>query len=70
RVGRLQLPKEAVDSIPFNGRADVRIMGDHVEIWPLGTGPSGGPTDLGNTPTAKFGETVQRRSVTIKRRDV
>jgi len=37
RVGRLQLPKEALDSIPFNGRAEVRIIHDHVELWPLGT---------------------------------
>jgi ABC-type lipoprotein export system ATPase subunit len=35
RVGRLQLPKEVIDRIPFAGRADVRIVGDHVELWPL-----------------------------------
>ncbi|MBA3826194.1 MAG: ABC transporter ATP-binding protein [Ktedonobacterales bacterium] len=35
RVGRLQLPKEATDRIPFAGRADVRIVGDHVELWPV-----------------------------------
>jgi len=35
RVGRLQLPKEALESIPFNGRAEVRIASDHVELWPL-----------------------------------
>ena len=34
RVGRLQLPHEAIVRIPFNGRADVRILDDHVEIWP------------------------------------
>jgi len=40
RVGRLQLPHEAILRIPFNGRADVRILDDHVEIWPAegGTG--------------------------------
>ncbi|HLQ29417.1 MAG TPA: ABC transporter ATP-binding protein [Ktedonobacteraceae bacterium] len=37
RVGRLQLPKEAVESIPFNGRAEVRIARDHVELWPIST---------------------------------
>src|SRR5579875_3907039 len=37
RVGRLQLPKEALDNLPFNGRAEVRILEDHVELWPLGT---------------------------------
>lgn len=36
RVGRLQLPKEALDSINFQGRAEVRIMDDHVELWPQG----------------------------------
>lgn len=34
RVGRLQLPKEVLDRIAFNGRADVRVVGEHVEIWP------------------------------------
>jgi ABC-type lipoprotein export system ATPase subunit len=34
RVGGLQLPHEALLRIPFNGRADVRILDDHVEIWP------------------------------------
>ncbi|HEY8324834.1 MAG TPA: ABC transporter ATP-binding protein [Ktedonobacterales bacterium] len=34
RVGRLQLPHEALMRVPFNGRADVRILDDHVEIWP------------------------------------
>jgi hypothetical protein len=35
-VGRLQLPKEALESLSFNGRAEVRILDDHVELWPLG----------------------------------
>jgi ABC-type glutathione transport system ATPase component len=34
RVGRLQLPREAVERISFNGRAEVRIEDDHVELWP------------------------------------
>ncbi len=37
RVGRLQLPKDAIETIPFNGRALVRIENDHVELWPVGT---------------------------------
>jgi ABC-type lipoprotein export system ATPase subunit len=48
RVGRLQLPKEALDSIDFRGRAEVRIMEDHVELWPLGAlvaGSSGNKAD-------------------------
>ena len=35
RVGRLQLPREAVERINFNGRAEVRIEIDHVEVWPI-----------------------------------
>lgn len=35
RAGRLQLPKEAIERLPFNGRAEVRIVDDHVELWPL-----------------------------------
>lgn len=35
RVGRLQLPKEALERLPFQGRAMVRILGDHVELWPV-----------------------------------
>lgn len=37
RVGRLQLPKEALEEIQFNGRAVVRILNDHVELWPVNT---------------------------------
>ncbi len=35
RTGRLQLPKDALERILFNGRAEVRIIGDHVELWPI-----------------------------------
>ncbi len=35
RVGRLQLPKEAIEYYPFNGRAEVRYAADHVELWPI-----------------------------------
>jgi len=42
RVGRLQLPKEALESFPFNGRAEVRILNDHVELWPPGSEMNGG----------------------------
>jgi ABC-type methionine transport system ATPase subunit len=34
RAGRLQLPKEALETLPFHGRAEVRILKDHVELWP------------------------------------
>lgn len=42
RVGRLQLPEDAITRIAFNGRADLRIGADHVELWPVGTGGSNG----------------------------
>ena len=47
RVGRLQLPKEAIETIPFNGRAEVRIVNDHVELWPLSieTNGNGKPSE-------------------------
>jgi len=35
RVGRLQLPREALERIGFQGRAEVRILDDHIELWPL-----------------------------------
>jgi ABC-type methionine transport system ATPase subunit len=41
RAGRLQLPKDALERIPFNGKAEVRITNDHVELWPLSTASNG-----------------------------
>jgi len=35
RAGRLQLPKEALELIPVNGRAEVQVVGDHVVLWPF-----------------------------------
>jgi ABC-type lipoprotein export system ATPase subunit len=35
RVGRLQLPRDLVERLRFDGRAEVRDAGDHIEIWPL-----------------------------------
>ena len=35
RTGRLQLPEAALESLAFRGRAEVRIVNDHVEIWPI-----------------------------------
>ncbi len=49
RVGRLQLPKEALDSIDFRGRAEVRIMEDHVELWPLGALVAGNSSNKADT---------------------
>jgi ABC-type lipoprotein export system ATPase subunit len=38
RTGRLQLPHEAIERIPFNGRVDVRIVREHIELWPVSVG--------------------------------
>jgi ABC-type lipoprotein export system ATPase subunit len=35
RVGRVQLPREALERIPYNGRVQARIFDDHVELWPI-----------------------------------
>ena len=70
RAGRLQLPKEAIEQFPFNGRAEVRIAEDHVELWPIldeendnGNGKTNGNAKNGvngiNTPT--YQDTPQKR---------
>ena len=41
RAGRLQLPKEAIERISYNGRAEIRIVNDHVELWPIAAGMNG-----------------------------
>ena len=38
RVGRLQLPREILERLPFNGRANVVIASYHVELWPASVG--------------------------------
>ncbi|HEX4716247.1 MAG TPA: ATP-binding cassette domain-containing protein, partial [Ktedonobacteraceae bacterium] len=38
RTGRLQLPKDALDLIPVNGRAEVQVAGDRVILWPFVAG--------------------------------
>jgi ABC-type lipoprotein export system ATPase subunit len=35
RAGRLQLPREALEQLAFAGRADARLAGDHIELWPF-----------------------------------
>ena len=36
-VGRLQIPRPALEAINFGGRARVHLAGDHVELWPANT---------------------------------
>ncbi len=33
-VGRLQVPRQLLDVLDFNGRARVHFAGDHLELWP------------------------------------
>jgi ABC-type lipoprotein export system ATPase subunit len=33
-VGRLQIPKQLLESLDFNGRARVHFAADHLELWP------------------------------------
>ncbi|HEX2347203.1 MAG TPA: ABC transporter ATP-binding protein [Ktedonobacterales bacterium] len=33
-VGRLQIPRPALEAINFGGRARVHMAGDHIELWP------------------------------------
>jgi ABC-type lipoprotein export system ATPase subunit len=35
RAGRLQLPHAVFERLRFEGRAEVRDAGDHIEIWPF-----------------------------------
>ena len=35
RVGRLQLPREILECLPFHGRAEIRLVDEHVELWPI-----------------------------------
>ena len=51
RVGRLQLPKEALELYPFHGRAEVRFAEGHIQLWPLnsageGNGENGKSSDI------------------------
>jgi ABC-type lipoprotein export system ATPase subunit len=69
RAGRLQLPKEALERFPFNGRAEVRIADDHVELWPIlddesenGNGKSGQKITNGTQQNAtSYSTTPQKR---------
>lgn len=63
RVGRLQLPKEALEMYPFHGRAEVRFANGHIQLWPLnsetennGNSENGHGTEA-YTPANPSGET-------------
>ena len=58
RVGRLQLPKEALESIVFNGRAEVRVVQDHIELWPLASRAGASPARTLHEAQALNGTTI------------
>lgn len=44
-VGRLQLPKEALERLPVLGRLEVQILEDHIELWPVSASVDGRMND-------------------------
>jgi ABC-type lipoprotein export system ATPase subunit len=38
RAGRLQLPQNALESLPFHGHAYLQVASTHIQLWPLPTG--------------------------------
>jgi ABC-type lipoprotein export system ATPase subunit len=59
RAGRLQLPKEALEKLPFHGRTEVRITDDHVELWPIIEQRNGNNSNVAQQNTqAKVGEEI------------
>ncbi|HEY1349355.1 MAG TPA: ABC transporter ATP-binding protein [Ktedonobacteraceae bacterium] len=55
RVGRLQLPKEALEHYPFHGRAQVRFARGHIQLWPLNSA-SDANTENGRTGGEELAE--------------
>jgi ABC-type lipoprotein export system ATPase subunit len=41
-VGRLQIPRALLESLPFGGRARVHLGDGHLELWPAGAGDASG----------------------------
>ncbi|HEX6818615.1 MAG TPA: ABC transporter ATP-binding protein [Ktedonobacterales bacterium] len=41
-VGRLQIPKPLLESLPFAGRARVHMADGHLEVWPAGANGGNG----------------------------
>lgn len=37
KVGRLQIPAHFLESLPFQGRAEIRLADGHLELWPVGS---------------------------------
>jgi len=60
RVGRLQLPKEALELYPFYGRAEVRFAEGHIQLWPLnstvGANRGNGHSSEAQSPAKQAGD--------------
>ena len=67
RAGRLQLPEEALEAVTFAGRAELRILADHVELWPAGARPFAADEQAAGTAVIGLPSTVYRETVVIDR---
>ncbi|HEX6796488.1 MAG TPA: ABC transporter ATP-binding protein [Ktedonobacterales bacterium] len=67
RAGRLQLPEEALEAVEFAGRAELRILADHVELWPAGTRPFAADEQATGTAVIGLPSEVYRETVVIDR---
>jgi len=67
RVGRLQLPAEAIERLAFGGRADVRILADHIELWLVSAHPSANAADTRASAVIGLPGATHREVVLIDR---
>jgi ABC-type lipoprotein export system ATPase subunit len=67
RAGRLQLPEEALGAVALAGRAELRILADHVELWPSGTRPFTADEQAPDTAVIGLPSEVYRETMVIDR---
>ena len=67
RAGRLQLPEEALEAVAFAGRAELRILADHVELWPAGARPFTADEQVAATAVIGLPAAIYRETVVIDR---
>jgi hypothetical protein len=67
RAGRLQLPEEALATVVVAGRAELRILADHVELWPAGVRPFAANETAPDTAVIGLPAEVYRETTVIDR---
>jgi ABC-type lipoprotein export system ATPase subunit len=67
RAGRLQLPEEALATVVVAGRAELRILADHVELWPAGARPFAADEAAPDTAVIGLPSEVYRETTVIDR---